>query len=388
MSTVFRAAGAHDLLALVPALAGFRPERSIVCVAFAGSRSVGVLRHDLPRRARDRPAVVTAIIGTLCRMPGVDAVVPIAYTDRSFAERGGPPERGLLALVARRAEEAGFTVRDLLCRATDAWGSMLDPETPSCGHPLSAIEQSALAAAALPGGQPGPQEAGAELAVPDLKLAAEIAELLDALADPERVEAVLERLGEDADPVTLVEALVDRPVAGHPPLRLAWFVHLADHPSVRDAMMLQFAFGRLIGEAALVDAETSLEVPGDDVDVRGSDDGLDELLGRLLVGQSSLRPDTARVERALELFRAMIPNVPAALRAGPLCIAAWLAWSLGRGSVAGALLEQARAVAPGHTMTSLLSSFVGSGALPEWAFSPSASGGAETDRGSDGKRVQ
>ena len=34
MTTIIRAAAAHDLLALVPALAGFQPERSIVCVAF------------------------------------------------------------------------------------------------------------------------------------------------------------------------------------------------------------------------------------------------------------------------------------------------------------------------------------------------------------------
>src|SRR6187402_1262526 len=130
MTTIIRAGGPHDLLALVPALAGFRPERSIVCVAFRGSRSAGVLRHDLPRRARDRSAVTDAIIGTLCRITGVDAIVPIVYTDATFAGAAGIPERALLNLVVRRAEQAGFHVRDALCRAADAWGSLLDPDDP------------------------------------------------------------------------------------------------------------------------------------------------------------------------------------------------------------------------------------------------------------------
>lgn len=373
MSTVFRAAGAHDLLALVPALAGFRPERSIVCVAFSGARSVGVLRHDLPRRARDRAAVVSAIIGALCRMPGVDGVVPIVYSDRRFTQRGGPPERALLSLVARRAEEAGFLVRDLLCRARDAWGSLLDPDTPLAGHPLAAIDENALAAAALPAGPPGSPDAGATLAEPDEALTAEMSAMLDALRAPEQVGDLLERLGDEADPVALVEALVRGLETGSAPLRLAWFVHLADHPSVRDAMMLQFAFGRLIGEAALADADAG---PGTDPNVdadeeREPDEDPDEMLGELLIGQSTTRPDVDRVERALEMLRLAIPNAPRDLRAGPLCIAAWLAWSLGRGSAAGKLLDRAREVAPEHTMTLLLSSFIGSGALPEWAFSRS-----------------
>ncbi len=377
MSTVFRAAGAHDLLALVPALAGFRPERSIVCVAFSGTRSVGLLRHDLPRRARDRTTVVSAIIGTLCRMPGVDGVVPIVYSDRCFTERGGPPERPLLRLVARRAEEAGFSVRDVLCRARDAWGSLLDPETPATGHPLAVVEENALAAAALPSGQPGPPEAGAALAERDEELAAEMSLMLDALEDPARVGAMLDRLDGEADPVALVEALLDESAREPSALRLAWFVHLADHPVVRDAMMLQFAFGRSIGEAALEEGGTDADSHGDG-DER-SDDDLDEVLSRLLIGRSTVRPDIGRVERALEMLRLAIPNAPHGLRAGPLCIGAWLAWSLGRGSVAGVLLDRAREVAPEHTMTMLLTSFIGGGALPDWAFTRPEPGAVDAE---------
>lgn len=379
MTTIIRASGAHDLLALVPALAGFVPERSIVCVAFRGSRSAGVLRHDLPRRARDRASLVSAIVGTLCRMPGIDAVVPIAYTGRTFAKARGVPEQALLSLLVHRAEQAGFRVRDALCRAADGWGSLLDPSTPAEGHPLAMIDESA-AAAGLPADARAlaTPTAGGRLPLRDVGLSGAIARELRAFSDLAAIDGRLERLGENADPVALVEALLHDEVDAPSPLRLAWFLHLADRPAVRDAMMLQFAFGQMVGEAAHDDAvETAsrAERAGETVDdlVRrevtdGTEDAISELLGRLLLGQSSLRPDHVRVERALEVARRAAANAPADLRAGALCIAAWLAWSLGRGSAAGALIEQAVAAAPGHAMAGLLSAFIGSGALPEWAF--------------------
>lgn len=384
MTTIIRAAAAHDLLALVPALAGFVPERSIVCVAFRGSRSAGVLRHDLPRRARDRPSLVSAIVGTLCRMPGVDAVVPIAYSDRTFTASRGLPERALLSLLVRRCEQAGFQVRDALCRAADGWGSLLDPATPAHGHALAMIDESA-AAAALPDGEPASASPTATGRLPerDDELAGAIAADLAAFADLDDVAMQLGRLGDVADPVALVEALLDgtpEESVSHPAsaLRLAWFLHLAERPPIRDAMMLQFAFGPVVGAAAhddALDTAERAERNGETIDelVRreladGDEGEVSELLGRLLLGRSTLRPDAGRVERALEVVRTAAAHAPDELRVAPLCIAAWLAWSLGRGSAAGALVDLALEASPGHSMASLLSAFIGSGTLPEWAF--------------------
>lgn len=393
MTTIIRAGAAHDLLALVPALAGFRPTRSIVCIAFRGTRSIGVLRHDLPRRARDRAALVTSIVGTLCRMPGVDGVVPIVYTDRTFAAERGLPERTLLALVVRRAEQAGFLVRDALCRAEDAWGSLLDPDTPSSGHPLARIEQSEAAGLGTEGGADAPVLTG-ELPEPDPATAAAIADELAALADPARAEACLERLGPEADPVELVEVLVGESAdatPAHPAHRLAWFAHLAASPPMRDTMMLQFAFGADVGRLALDDAELTAARAtrnGQTVDElveleleRGTEGDVSRALGNLLLGQATTRPDVGRVERAFVVLRRLIADAPADRRTGLLCIAAWLAWSLGRGSVAGALIDRAVAGDPRHSMANLLSAFIGSGALPEWAFVDTEDDGLEERSG-------
>ena len=390
MTTIIRAEAAHDFLALVPTLAGFRPERSIVCVAFHGNRTVGVLRHDLPRRARDRAALVSTIIGTLCRMPGVDAVVPVVYSDATFADSRGVPERALLGLFAKRARQAGFLVRDALCRAADAWGSFLDPDTPPAGHPLVLVDESAVARRA-----PAEIEvlasptASSELPETDPEMAAAIATAIADFRSVDRAEAAITRLGHLVDPVELVETLVARGVAEHPPIRLAWFLHLASRPPLRDAMMLQFAFGVAVGEAAHDDAMASAdraEQHGESMDelvrretAEGAADEVSDLLTRLLLGQSSLRPERRRVERALTLLRQLVADAPRGCAVGPLCIAAWLAWCLGRGSAAGAFLDRALEEEPEHPMASLLHAFIGSGALPDWAFTPPVCG--DTDEG-------
>ena len=142
--------------------------------------------------------------------------------------------------------------------------------------------------------------------------------------------------------------------------------------------MLQFAFGPVVGAAAHDDATAiaeRAEASGESIDelvrrevAEGEHVEVTELLSRLLLGQSTLRPERARVERALELLRPLIANAPQTARVGPLCIAAWLAWSLGRGSAAGAFIDRAVEIDPAHSMAGLLAAFIGSGALPEWAF--------------------
>ncbi|MCD2443924.1 DUF4192 domain-containing protein [Agromyces sp. SYSU K20354] len=379
MTTIIRAASAHDFLALVPSLAGFRPERSLVCVAFEGNRTVGVLRHDLPSKARDRAALVSVVVGTLCRMPGIDAVVPVLYTDRTFESERGTPERRLAEQLIRRAEQAGFVVRDALCRAADAWGSYLDRETPASGHPLGMIDDNPVTAQApdAAGVLDDPAASGV-LPAPDGRVAVRIAEELERFGDAVPGDAVFERLGDDTDPVELVESLLSADFVRQPALRLAWFLHLAARPAFRDGMMLQFAFGPVIGAAAHDDAIAAAEradMSGESLDdlvrrevAEGDHDDVTELLSRLLLGQSTLRPERARVEHALELLRPLIANAPEADRVGPLCIAAWLSWSLGRGSAAGAFIDRAVELEPAHPMAGLLAAFIGGGAIPEWAF--------------------
>ncbi|WP_350347131.1 DUF4192 family protein [Agromyces sp. G08B096] len=411
MTTIIRADRAHDFLALLPRIAGYTPERSLVWVAFRGARTRAVARFDLPRRAADRDALVAASIGLLCRLEGVDAVVPVVYSDAAFRGRRGSGEAALLRLAVRRAEEAGFLVRDALRVACDAWGSLLDPATPAAGRDLGLIAASAVCDD-LPD-EDAPSASVARLGVlPDANAAerqaveSELRSLeLDERRGGDRFVDAISRLGGLADPVALVEFLLDADCTGEcrhriAPHVLAWLVHLAALPRYRDALMLQIAFGPDIGSLALDEPEDEPDHEPDDelddeLDDKPEDDeedvavghehqharradvegaaALRDLLSRLLVGQTRERPDAARVEHGLALLRRAASVAPERSRAGVLCMAAWLAWSRARGSAAAALLELAEDAEPGYPMATLLLRLLGTGALPEWSFvEPSA----------------
>ena len=146
MTTIISAHGPHDFLAIVPHLTGFVPERSIVLVAMRGNRSCGALRFDLPpdgsRALLKR--VATSFVGMLCKIPGVDALVPVVYTAESIVG-GVVPHTDLMAVLRERAGFSGFLVRDALCVAANGWGSSLDEQLPERGYPVAMIAASPAA---------------------------------------------------------------------------------------------------------------------------------------------------------------------------------------------------------------------------------------------------
>ncbi|MGR0320121.1 DUF4192 family protein [Agromyces sp. ZXT2-3] len=405
MTTIIRAGAAHDFLALVPVLAGYTPVRSLVCVAFEGARTAGVLRIDLPDAAHE-DAAATAMLGTLCRIPRIDAVVPIAYGERPF--RGSEvPHRDVLDAVVRRAEEAGFRVRDALAVAPNGWGSVFDEDLPDDGRPLDLIEASTVLLAApaeVIDRAAGLADSATHLVrIPEAteELAGRIRELRGGLdvgqggADApsgasgelalDRLEHVL---GDAVDPVALVERLAagrgDRSAE-----ELAWLLELAERPPIRDAIMLQAAFGPLVGELALDCAEDAVdrrrgepagapanEAPAARLPGPDEEETVDAFLSRLMLGRSAIRPDADRVRAVLDAIATAIGNAAVGRRTGSLCVAAWLSWALGGASAAGALVDLALAETPEHTMAGLLHRFFGLGELPEWAFSTPLPGSA------------
>lgn len=396
MTTIIRAEAAHDFLALVPALLGYRPARSVLCVAFSGNRTGGVLRHDLPSAPDAADGLVRTVVGTVCRLADADAVVPIVYTDERF-DGGGLPHRDLLGALVRRAEEAGFLVRDALCVAPDGWGSLLDEELPPGGRPLALIDGSPAAARAEEHGPFADSPAAlVRLPEPDPDTARSMRRILEGLGDRldpsrsggmadgsdravmEAIAAVERELGDGIDPVVAAEQLATCASPGA--ARLAWIIHLFGRPVFRDAMMLQVAFGAVIGELALDSAEEAAERArrsGESLDElmrleldSTAAESVDEFLSRLLLGRAAARPDAERIERALDTLVVAIANAPVSNRAGALCAASWFSWSLGRGSAAGALIELALESEPDHGMALVLARLFGSGTLPDWAFGP------------------
>ena len=89
MTTIVKAANAAQFLSLIPKMLGYRPTRSVVLIPFAGARSIGAMRFDLPDEAESEEVdrIAATLIGMVCRLPEADAVAMVAYTDARIRRR-------------------------------------------------------------------------------------------------------------------------------------------------------------------------------------------------------------------------------------------------------------------------------------------------------------
>ncbi|QLD11646.1 DUF4192 family protein [Microbacterium oleivorans] len=379
MTTTVAAADAAHFLSLVPHLLGFRPEQSLVVVPFAGSRSLGAMRVDLPGGGLDQlDSAAATIIGMVCRIPDADAATAVVYTADSAAD--GLPGARVLAAVGRAADVCGIRVVDLLTVASDGWGSHLDVEHPAGGRPLSRI---ADAAAQHPTAFETPpvlehQAAGADLPHRSASERRVIGGALRSLEDALAVVSGMPRVGggrrrdraggRGVDPASLAIAceLDDPPrvfedaLALGPealdPARVALLVWCLSRPGLRDVALVQWATSRDGGDDAL-DAQLRWE-EGEDYPER---------LGAIMWGDGA-RPDAERLGAALALVRHVAALAPRRLRPGPLALCAWLSWALGRSTHAASYAQRALEIDPDHGLAEIMASFVQVGHLPDWAF--------------------
>lgn len=366
MTTIVSAHGPHDFLAIVPHLTGFIPERSLVLVAMRGNRSCGALRFDLPpdgsRALLKR--VATSLIGMLCKIPAVDALVPVVYTPEPI-ELGIAPHTELITVLRERAGYSGFLVRDALCVAANGWGSYLEEQLPASGHPLAMIAASP-AAGALPNDPralPITVADGARLPVATEKERREVSRararqrkaLLDvnALTPPRWDDDATARF------VAMVEEQLGPDAKRCAPREAAVVIGALQSDMARDAALLQWSFGPAMGQRVVEEDLEFLQNP----ELVGGD----EETTRLLLGVGP-RPDPVRIERAIEVLKRLASLAPRADLPGLLTMLAWLSWALGRGSIAGAFTDRARSLDPECGFAALLDAILSGGHLPEWAF--------------------
>ena len=407
MTTIVKAAGAAEFLSLVPRMLGFAPSRSLVMIPFAGSRSLGAMRFDLPEGEPDAvDRVAATVIGMVCRLPEADAVAAIVYTPSTFAEESTMPHADLFRALERRADACGLRTTDALCVAADGWGSFLDAGCPAEGRRLADLE------VAPPGDLPlvpeGDQSSGAEL--PDLDLAvlervgralrgfqravavlcgtdspapsvgwgsdaapaparsisADAADTSDDAGgaasvpeDPDRIDpsALAAVCALDDLPALFEDALewdLDRVAA----LDVATLVWCLSRPSLRDVALVQWSGTLAAGDEAF-DAQLRWEA-GEEYPTH---------LAMQLWGEGD-RPDPARLDRALLLVRHIAAATRAAPRPGALAMCAWLSWALGRSTHAEIYALEACSIEPEHGLSEIVRSFVHAGHLPDWAFRP------------------
>lgn len=367
MTTIITAHGAHDFLALVPSLAGFTPRDSIVLVAFRGNRTCGALRIDLPGEnapAPVRKAFATTMLGMVCKIPDVDAVVPVVYTDDTFEQYAGPPRRALIANLTTRARHGGFLVRDALCVARDAWGSYLD-DGPRRGRPLDLIaEAEARQSQSMPGERPPLADLDAEStfeqadAVGCEQVTTKF-EALSALRDSaELLPALYWEYNFDGDAVAFADGLLEPGGGDERTNDAALLAFLVQSPAVRDTVLMTWCWGTTAGDESALTQR--MYAAGEDISAMPG--------AGALGGWDMPRPDPRRIRLAIALLKFVTARVPVSARPPLLTMIGWLYWALGGGSVAGRWVEQAQAVDPGYGLADLLDTMLNAGHLPEWAF--------------------
>lgn len=171
-------------------------------------------------------------------------------------------------------------------------------------------------------------------------------------AHPEAIAAAL--LFDDV-PALFESALA---ITGTPPPFLsAALLWLLDRPVFRDVAIAQWARDEQVGATTLeeqIDHHISGRLPS-------------EGTARTMMGEGP-RPDADRLAYALRTVRLLASLAPRAQRVGPLAVAAWLCWALGRATHAAHHLQQALQIAPDYSFGRLLDTLMDARPLPDWAF--------------------
>jgi len=382
--TILRSTTGADFLATVPALAGRTMTDSIAVIPFAGTRTFGLMRIDLPPAdvgddVHDR--VASLALGAMSRIDWCDGVMFVVYADGTFPAAFTGHEH-LVARLDERFEEAGFVVKDAFCVAADGWASWYEAEPPFDGHDLDEIARSDLGAAAARASaqtEPVPHDQEGALPPTDPKtLAALTAAVDDLLTDATERNAFGLRVPAPLpEPVDFVEVLLRREADDTPLRVLAQLAALSVHHAHRDVMTLQIAFGRKTGRRALAENERWLalqrergqtmdEVVRAEFESAGGPTASE--MGQLFIGECDTRPRPARVRRAIGIIGRAIAHLPPDLRPDLLCMLAWLHWSLGSSTAAGTHITAALAIEPAHGMAAILQVLVMNGKIPQWVF--------------------
>lgn len=366
MTTIIKAHSPADLLAMVPALVGFEPRNSVVILGFAGNRTCGALRYDLPPQAHER-GVIDRIVATLLRIPSLDSAVIVIRTDRSFPARLGAPHVRLAKALARSLRSSGIGLKESLCHAADGWASYLDPKSPPGGHPLADIEASLIhheVPDELRNERMHPLPEGRIPSVDDEEMdatanqIAELEALHSELAKPHVVPGSAFGLhGDDDRDWGALEVCRDLPLFFEGVL--GWDADDVTHGA---GLLLFVLKGPPLRDRAMLQWATNLSV-GDDMD-------LNPLAHSGLMLGDGPRPDVRRIERAIALLTGVIARAEDRYRPAPLCMLAWLNWALGRSSVAGKHIDEALSIDPDYSMAQLQYSILSNGILPAWAFDP------------------
>ncbi len=375
------------VVAAVPYLLGFAPERSLVMIGVDEVSGVGpTLRADLPTErlhdcdVEDPLPAVWSHACTLMQRNGCGRALVLLYADVDPVDLPRTSVRRLLDLLdppaaVGRAErdrnrDDVVEVLDVLLVGPSRFRSLLCPDTTCCpagGAPVAVTGSHPVAAAfVLAGRSPARDRDALEPPAP----APDQDDRDIAQAAAERVRTGGRAAATAARDAAMLEEWLDCLPAGPSPelagrLAAGWRAR----PGLRDSCLAVFLPGGAgLGRQLLRTAATRWGSTGSPV---GSAAGSTLLTGALA------DPGCAdAVRAAAPVLRRMAALVPAPESAGVLAAHGWLSWVSGEGTAAGLLAERALAVAPEQSLALLVLRCVEHGLGAPWTGHPPGAVGA------------
>jgi hypothetical protein len=361
MSPIVKAKRPAEFLVALPRMLGYTPVQSILVQTFVARRTAASLRVDLPpldashteNAPRRMQATADAIMRLISRVPGVDAVLLVVYSEEPTSTDELAPRAELIDQIVSRMASAGLGIIDALHTAGDSWVSYLDAERGT----LTELNTERLRAELdefEPSGAPPRQSQGAAPIEPapdaDRDRVSEAARrITHDVRERDRLwqTQVALRLWNDAAESVPTELPTDVVAA------LLWSLR---DKGVRDCALMQLVWGIEAGESAARDTENlhkGTPVP------QGS-------VLETFVGEGRRAPNALRVEAAVRMLRHLVSLAPQPWQLAPFTLLAWLEWARGSGSAAGDYLDQALRIGPGYELARLFQQMIGTGRVPDW----------------------
>lgn len=361
MSPIVKAKRPAEFLVALPRMLGYTPVQSILVQTFVARRTAASLRVDLPpldasskENAPQRmQATADGIMRLISRVPGVDAVLLVVYSDESASAEEVAPRAELIDQIVSRMASAGLGIIDALHTAGDSWVSYLDSEQGTLTELNTARLRAELDEFEPTGAQPRHSQGAAPIEPApddDRRSVSEAAQRISQdVQERDRLwqTQVALRLWNDAAESVPAELPSDVVAA------LLWSLR---DKGVRDCALMQLVWGIEAGESAARDTENlhrGVPVP------QGS-------VLETFVGEGRAAPNALRVEAAVRMLRHLISLAPQPWQLAPFTLLAWLEWARGSGSAAGDYLDQALRIGPGYELARLFQQMIGTGRVPDW----------------------
>ncbi|GHD01104.1 DUF4192 domain-containing protein [Zhihengliuella salsuginis] len=363
-----------NVLALVPHLLGFEPERSLALLLLSDKRLVATLRVDLPRPQADGTTAesddleISARVGRLVDpLDDVDSVLLVAYGDRPT---GGPD-----LPYARLLDHLGITLALEGVGIVGAWyvgggrwihyGCQRPECCPADGNPVDGLEATeANAEMTFRGSAPkaGVWDGTNNEVWPD---AARVREIVAGCLGGELPHATLRQL------LGRWELLLSMPAeAAVSALRqdavLTGAVVAGLHRYQSRNMLLAMAAG----------VSAYADIPREDGDLGYDPDDFEQLMEdshRLaqrsvdfIVGDAEVAPDWHRLDRLWNLAYELIPATDGRDRSSLLTMMAWMEWARGRSTAAQALLERSGGLERQDDLALIATTMMNRGEFASW----------------------